>query len=166
MREALFLIVAGYITLALQTTVLSFALPSAVKPDLMLIVVGWAGLRTTYGLGVVFAFCAGLAVDLLSGSPFGLFALIYCLAFFGCAYVHAVFPLDDYVGWATTICVAALLAGLAVVVTRLVANPMGLGLMSGVWVVLKSLSTAIAALVILPCLDGLWSGYAKIAGVR
>jgi rod shape-determining protein MreD len=166
LREALFLMVAGYVTLALQTTVLAFALPPGLKPDLMLIVVGWAGLRTTYGLGVAFAFFAGLAMDLMSGSPFGLFALLYCLAFFGCAYVHTVFPLDDYVGWATTICVAALLSGLVVVVARLMEGPTGLGLMAVAWVVLKSLSTAIAALAMLPCLDGLWSGYARIAGVR
>jgi rod shape-determining protein MreD len=166
LREALFLLVAGYVTLVLQTTLLSFLVPAIVKPDLMLIVVGWAGLRTTYPVGVAFAFFAGFAVDLMSGSPFGLFALLYCIAFFVCAYVHSVFPLDDYVGWATTICIAALLSALAVVGARLMESPTGLGLMTAAWVVLKSLSTAIAALVMLPCLDGVWSGYARIAGVR
>lgn len=166
MREAIFLVIAGGITLVLQTTSLAFLVPAALKPDLMLIVVGWAGLRATYSVGVTFAFVAGLAVDLMSGAPFGLFALIYCLIFFGCAYAHAVFPLDDYIGWATTIFVGALISALAVLLARWLGGPMGFGLPVAAWVLVKSLSTAIAALVIFPCMDGVWAGYSKIVGVR
>jgi rod shape-determining protein MreD len=165
-REALFLAILGGIILVLQTTSLAFLAPGDCKPDLMLVAVGWAGLRATYSVGVTFAFVAGLAVDVMSGSPLGLFGLIYCLVFCGYAYVHAVFPLDDYVGWATTIFGAALISAVVVLSARWLHGPMGFGWHAAAWVLLKSLSTAVLSLVMFPCMDGLWAGVSRFAGVR
>jgi len=166
LRDAVFLVVVCGVTLVLQTTSLAYLLPAGWKPDLMLVVVGWAGLRATYSIGVAVAFLAGLAVDLMSGAPFGLFALVYCLVFFGCAYAHTVFPLDDYVGWAITMFAAALLSALAVLAARRLQGPVSFGLPVVAWALLKSLTTAAAALVIFPCMDALWVGYSKIVGAR
>jgi rod shape-determining protein MreD len=132
----------------------------------MLVAVCWTALRATYSVGVSFAFVAGLAADLMSGSPFGLFGLIYCLVFCGYAYMHAVFPLDDYVGWATTIFGAAVISAVVVLLARWLHGPMGFGWHAAAWVLLKSLSTAVASLVMFPCMDGLWAGLSRLAGVK
>jgi len=166
LREIIFLIAVGTATLVLQTTSMGFIVPAAYKPDLILALVVWAGLRATYLPGVGFAFIIGICVDKLSGSPTGLFPLIYCLAFVASGYVHSVVPIDDPVGWAVTVLLACAAAGCLVLIMRWLAGPVGLGLNTVVWMVVKSLATGGAAVAIFPCLDKAWAGYSRIIGER
>jgi len=55
----------------LQTTLLPHLSVGGARPDLMLLmVISWS-LRRGLNEGVVWAFCGGLALDLLSGAPLG-----------------------------------------------------------------------------------------------
>jgi rod shape-determining protein MreD len=53
--------------------------------------------RGEVGAGV-FAFCQGLFIDILSGSPFGLFALTYLLVFLGIRFGSRLFDLQAFRG--------------------------------------------------------------------
>jgi len=107
-----------------------------------------------------------MCVDKLSGSPTGLFPLMYCLAFVASGYVQSVVSIDDPVGWALTVFLACAVAGCFVLIIRWLAGPVGLGLNSVLWMVAKSLVTGGAALALFPCLDKAWAGYSRIIGER
>ena len=62
--------------LVLLQVLLASALPSAIRPDLVLVFALALGLRSPGTLGLFLAFALGFAVDVLSGSPPGLFALL------------------------------------------------------------------------------------------
>ncbi|MBI4963932.1 MAG: rod shape-determining protein MreD [Desulfomonile tiedjei] len=166
MREIVFLFAVGIVALTLQTTSLGFLVPSAYKPDLILALVVWAGLRVTFVPGVGFAFLVGLVMDTLSGSPAGLFALVYCLAFVASGYVDSVVPIDDPVGWAVTVFLASAVAGFLVLMTRWLAGPVEFSAHTFVWILVRSLVTAGAAVAAFLCLDKIWAGYSRIIGER
>lgn len=63
----------------MQSTVIPHLAIGWVKPDLMLLVViSWSILRGTRE-GIVWGLVGGIALDLLSGAPFGVFALAMAL---------------------------------------------------------------------------------------
>jgi rod shape-determining protein MreD len=92
-------------------------LPAAVRPDLVLVFALAMGLRSHATSGLVWAFAAGFAVDALSGSPLGLYALLRGTAaaatrvFDKALYLRAPLPWAIYV-LAWSIADAALLMGL------------------------------------------------------
>jgi len=60
---------------AIQTTLLPIFLPGPVRPDLMLmLVVGW-GVVHGGGQATLWGFGGGILLDLLAGTPFGLYSL-------------------------------------------------------------------------------------------
>lgn len=71
-----YLVVPLLILVALvQTTILPMFFPGAVRPDLMLmLVVGW-GVVHGNGQATLLGFGGGIILDLLSATPFGLYAL-------------------------------------------------------------------------------------------
>jgi rod shape-determining protein MreD len=166
LREIIFLSVVGTAGLALQTALIGFIIPGDYKPDLILSLVVWAGLRATYVAGVGFAFVIGLCVDTLSGSPTGFFALIYCLAFVASGYVDSVVPIDDPIGWAVTVFLASVVSGCLVLMMRWFAGPLGFSGYTVMWIAGKSLVTGGFAVALLPCLDKAWAGYSRIVGER
>lgn len=166
MREIIFLLAVGTASLALQTTSMGFIISAAYKPELTLALVVWAGLRATYLSGVGFAFIIGLCVDTLSGSPTGLFGLVYCLAFVASGYVDSVVPIDDPAGWAVTVFITCTCAGCLVLMMRWLAGPVGFGVLAVAWIVVKSLVTGAAAVALFPFLDKAWAGYLRIVGER
>lgn len=166
MTEIIFLFAAGITGLVLQTTSMGFTIPADYKPDIILALVVWSGLRATYMAGVVFAFIIGLCVDMLSGSPTGFFALIYCLAFVAAGYVDSVAPIDDPAGWAATVCFASIASGCLVLMMRWMAGPVGFGVHTLVWILVKSLVTGGVAVALLSCLDKAWAGYSRMVGAR
>jgi len=166
LSDVLFLSLAGLVALALQSTSFGFLVRGACKPEVMMILVVWASLRTSFLKGAVFAFLSGLCVDLLSGSPIGLCALIYTILFVVCGYLHATFDIDYPAGRAFTILLASLAVGWAVMLMRWVDAPPGFGWQAVSWVMLKSLTTAVAALVVFPVMDRIWTGLSGVIGVR
>jgi rod shape-determining protein MreD len=164
LKEIIFLFAVATVALGLQSTSVLFLLSAAYKPDLILILVVWAGLRASYTAGVGFAFVAGLCVDVLSGSPTGLFALIYCLVLVTSGYVDAIIPIDDPVGWMTIVFLATLFSACIVLIMRWLAGPVGLGPYTVAWILLKSLLTGMVGVAVIPCLDRVWAGYARIIG--
>jgi len=166
LTDVLFLSAVGLFALALQTTSFGFLVRGAYKPELMMILVVWASLRISFLKGAGFAFLSGIFVDMLSGSPIGLCALIYTILFVVCGYFNATFDIDYPMGRALTIFLATLAAGWAVMLMRWLDAPLGFGWQAVSWVLLKSLATAVAALVVLPVLDRLWTGISGVVGVR
>lgn len=154
------------IALFLQTTSLDYFFTAQYKPDLMLILVAWAGLRMTLATGMFFAFVAGILADSLSGSPTGLFALIYCLVFVGCGYVNANFDIHTLSGYFTTLFVATIFGAGMVLLLRLSTGPIGFGPASARWILLRSLITGIAAIFLIPFVDRLRDSYSRLVGSR
>jgi len=164
--EVLFMALAALIALTLQTTSFGFMIRAAYKPELIMILVIWASLRITFLPGVGFAFAAGIVVDTLSGSPPGLFAVIYSAALVACGYFNATFDIDSQPGRAMTIFVATLASGFLVMLTRWLEGPVEFGWLAVKFILLKSLVTGATALVVIPVLDRLWAGFSRLAGVR
>lgn len=154
------------VALFIQVTSLDFLFTTQYKPDLILILVVWAGLRMTPAAGILFAFVSGILVDFLSGSPAGLFALIYCLVFVCCGYVNANFDMQTLLGYLLTLFVATIFAGGTVLLLRRSLGPVEFGLGAVRWYFLKSIVTGIAAVFVIPFVDRLWDGYGRLVGVR
>jgi rod shape-determining protein MreD len=156
MKGSLFLVLAGTIALGFQTTSVAFAVPSGLKPDLMMVVVVWAAGRISLGIGAPFAFLAGMMMDLFSGSPSGLFAVFYCLIFVCAVYAHANLSIQEYAGPVILVFCASLAAGATVVLAARVSGPVGFGWTAAGWIVLKSLITAVAALPAFGLIEWAW----------
>lgn len=161
-----FLFLAGTICLLIQTASVGFLMPVQYKPDLFMILVVWASLRMTIGTGMAFAFVAGLTVDLLSGAPTGLFALIYCISFVACDTVNATFAVDRPAGRAVTVFAATGLSGAAVLLARWLAGPVEADMHTLLWIVAKSIVTGLTSVAVFPILDRSWTGYTHLVGAR
>ncbi|MBI5249006.1 MAG: rod shape-determining protein MreD [Desulfomonile tiedjei] len=166
MRDVFFILMAGLTTIVIQTTFAGFFWGSEYKPDLMLVLVSWAGFRMQFLVGVALAFCGGLILDLFSGSPSGLFSLMYCFLLLAFGYADSRFHVDSNSAKAVMIFAASLIVGGMVFIMRRVASPVELGWNVGQWIIIKSGITAMTSLVILPALDSLWSGYTRLVGIR
>jgi rod shape-determining protein MreD len=166
LTAVLFISLATMIVAIVQTASIGLLIPAAYKPDVMLILVVWASLRLTRGIGMSFAFVAGLLMDILSGSPMGLFALIYCVCFVMCDVANSTFDIDRPAGRALTTLGVTILAGGTVLLTRWLTGPTGTGLHTIVWILSKSLITGLSSLVLFPVLDRSWTSCSKLVGVR
>lgn len=164
MTDILFMLIVGIAALVLQTTSLAFLIPVSYKPDLILILVAWASLRMPFTVAAGFAFFAGILIDLLSGSPMGLFAIIYCAILVMCGYCQATLQMESPVAQGVVICFMTLIAGAVVLLTRWIGGPMGFGWNAVQWILLKSLFTALTSAVVLPLLDRIRKGYTRLVG--
>jgi len=166
LKEISFALVAGVTALFLQTTFLGLFFPFAHKPDLVLVLVVWVSLRMTLVSGMTFTFIAGILMDTLSGSPTGLFALVYCIVFVSCNYLNATFEIDGLWGRAIAVCIASLFGAVVVLLTRWSGGPVGFGFDVVRWVLLKSIITGLASMVMIPLMDRFWGGYSRVVGLR
>lgn len=166
MREVLFPILAGIIALGFQTTSLAFAVPTGLKPDLMLVVVVWAAGRISFGIGAPFAFMAGMMMDLFSGSPTGLFAVFYCLVLVCSAYAHATLHIHGYAGPVVLVFCASVVAGATAVAAARVGGPVGLGWSAAGWIALKALITAVTALPAFVLIEWAWRTSSEATTLR
>lgn len=166
MREILFISAAGMVLLVVQTISGGLLIPAAYKPDLMLILVLWAAVRNTLLIGLGFSFISGLFLDLFSGAPAGLFALINCLVFVIAGSLNSRFTMDRASARTISVFGASLFAALLVVSLRWATGPVELSTNSLQWIVSKSAITALASLLLFPFLDKFWAGYCRIIGAR
>lgn len=166
MRDGVFLAMTILMVSVLQVTSLGFLVPMAYKPDLMLVTVIWASLRVRLEAGMGFAFCSGLVMDFLSGSPAGLFALIYSVSFVVCGFLNATFVIDRPAGRMLAAWMATMVAGVAVIVIGWISGPIEVGIPTVVQIVAKSTTTGLACLVVFPVLDKMRTGYSRLIGAE
>lgn len=166
MRDAIFLIAVCLIVTLLQVTSLGFLVPMAYKPDLMLVCVIWASLRARLEVGMAFAFCSGILIDFLSGSPTGLFALIYSVSFVVCGFLNTTFAVDRPVGRMVAASIATVIAGAAVLFLRWISGPVDVGSYVVAWIAAKSAATGLACLVAFPVMDSMRAGYSRLIGAQ
>lgn len=164
MKSFLFAFLIGVVVVVLQVTSFGFMLNAQYKPDLFLILVVWSSLRFSFSAGVGFSFFLGIVADLLSGSPTGLFGLIYCLVFTVCGYLNATFRVDTHTGRALMVLLGVPATGIFVLLARWIGGPVEVGWQTVQWFVVKSLVTALAGLVAFPLIDGAWRHTARLAG--
>jgi len=162
----LYILFISVLVVVVQTASVGFVVPVAYKPDIMLILVVWASLRLALVPGIAFAFVGGLLMDFFSGSPTGLFALVYCLTFVAAGSANTTFDINRPLVRACVICAATLASGSAVVLTRLLAGPVGMGLHTVLLILAKSVATGLTSLVVFPFLERSWVGYGKLVGDR
>jgi rod shape-determining protein MreD len=166
LKDVFFLMMTGVFVLALQCTSLGFVVPSAYKPDLFLVLVVWSSLRVPFLAGVGTAFLGGLSVDLLSGSPAGLFAVIYCSTFIACGFLNSVFQMDTPAGRTLTVFVATLSSAGVVLMVRMLTVSADVGSHSLIWFVEKSAITAGSCLLLFPLMDRFRRAYVSLVGTR
>ncbi len=162
MKDLIFLTIFSFPTLMLQTTILPLVLNSQYKPDLFLILVLWAAIRITFVSAAAFAFIAGLLMDVFSGAPPGLLAMVYSLIFLSCAYLHSVFQMDSHAVNVVTIFCATFVTGIMILAVSWLKTPIEFGWNLFQWPLLKSLTTALFGLLLFPTLDWFWSSYSKL----
>ena len=166
MKELIFLTIFSLPTLLLQTTIVPLFVSFQYKPDLFLILVFWAAIRITFVFAAVFAFTAGMLTDLFSGAPPGLFAILYLLIFLSSAYLHSVFQLDSHAVNVMTVFCASFVAGYMIIAVTWLKVPIDFGWNLFQLPLLKALSTALFAVMVVPALDWLWNSYSKLVPAR
>jgi rod shape-determining protein MreD len=126
MRSAITLIVA-YLLLILQSTVLELAPVRMAAPSLGLLVVMHVGLSGKWSLSsaAVVAFVTGYLLDLVSGAPQGVHALVFVLMSVFARMLSTRVAVTGVVLSAATSFVASLLAALLVVIVRAQVSPEG-----------------------------------------
>jgi len=164
-RDFLLICAMGLVLLILQTTAVGFLIAARYKPDLVLVLVSWAGLRLALLPGIGFSFGIGALTDLMSGSPMGFFSLIYSVVFLACSYLNATFDIDRHIGRAVTVFGATLFSAVVVLFMRWLSEPLELGPYTAWGILVKSLITSLAAVVMIPALDRLRTGSTKLIGV-
>ncbi len=161
MRDWLLLTVSLIMALYLQITSIFFILPSSMKPDLVLILVVWVSGQKHFRKGIIFSFCAGIAVDLLSVNPTGLNAFLMCVIFIVVNHLRSIVSIEG----PSALAVAALLCSWVVTVLILMfrgaMGPIGLGADSLGTLFIKSFLTGLFSLPILIILDTLESRLEK-----
>jgi rod shape-determining protein MreD len=152
--------------IVIQTTFSGALIDAEYKPDLMLILVTWASFRVQFLSGVALAFCGGLLMDLFSGSPSGLFSVMYCLLVLVFGYVDSKFQVDSNASKAIMVFAASIAVGCMVLIMRWVAGQVEIGWNVGQWIILKAGVTAMTSLILFLILDSFWSGYSRLVGTR
>ena len=126
MRSAATLIVA-YLLLILQSTVLELAPVRMAAPSLGLLVVMHVGLSAKWSLpsGAVVAFATGYLLDLVSGAPQGVHALVFVLMALFARILSTRIAVTGIVMTAATGFVASLVGAVLVVLVRAQVAPEG-----------------------------------------
>ena len=164
MNELIFFLVVGLLSLVFQSSVLGKILPFEYKPDVALLVVIWIGVKGDYFYGILSVFTLGLAMDLLSGSPLGLFPVIYLSAFLFASYVNQSFDVERLgLGWSITI-VTCFVSFCMVFLARWLGGQILFESSIIKLIILKTILTSLGLLIVKPVLDGAWKGYSKVIG--
>jgi rod shape-determining protein MreD len=126
MRSAITLVVA-YLLLILQSTVLELAPVRMAAPSLGLLVVMHGGLSPKWSLpsGAVVSFATGYLLDLVSGAPQGVHALVFVLMALFARILSTRIAVTGIVLTAATGFVASLVASVLVVIVRAQVEPQG-----------------------------------------
>ncbi len=164
MRVFLFLLAWSVPILVIQTAWIGFLTPVSYKPDLMMIMVVWASLRTDFLPGALFSFLGGALIDATSGSPSGLFPIIYCMAFIVCGFYNALLQMDSPPGRIVAIFGFSAVSSILALALRYFTGPVQVSFMVLIWVLLRSLFTGLASVVVFPMLDKLFRGYVRLVG--
>jgi rod shape-determining protein MreD len=163
--DFLFTFAIGLGFLILQTSAVGFWVSACFKPDLVLVLVCWAGLRLPILPGIGFSFGIGILVDLLSGSPMGLFALTYSAIFLVCGYLEAILDINGHLARALTVFGATVFSGTVMIFMRWLSEPLELTWYTA-WVILfKATVGGFAAMLVIPALDRLRTGSTRLIGV-
>jgi len=166
MRDLIFITAFSFPTLLVQTTIVGHFINVGYKPDFFLILVFWAAIRISFIAASVFAFIAGLLMDLFSGAPLGLFAIIYQMVFLASAYLHSVFQMENHVARAMSVFCAMAGSGCMVFLVRMLTGPNEFGWGIVQWLLLKAIISALFSVALIPALDWLWNGYSKLVPAR
>jgi rod shape-determining protein MreD len=150
-----FVIVVGISLLALQTTSLGFLMASQYKPDLLIALVVWATLRLETSPGLCAAFIIGLLVDVLSGSPLGLFAVLYSFVFIVCRQLNATFHIDGHVGRGAMVAGSVVVIGFFVLLSRYITGLTGFSWNSIIWILGKSAISGIIGILVIAIVENL-----------
>lgn len=166
MRDLIFITVFSLPLLLVQTTIIGQFINVSYKPDFFLILVFWAAMRMSFIAASVFSFMAGLLMDLFSGAPLGLFAIIYQMVFLSSAYLHSVFQMENHAARAMSIFCAMAGSGCIVLLVRMLSGPNEFGWNIVQWLLLKAIVAALFSVALIPGLDWLWTGYSKLVPER
>ena len=126
MRSLLTLLVA-YLLLVLQSTVLELAPVRMAAPSLGLLVVLYVGVSGKWAISSasIVALCTGYLLDLVSGAPKGVHALVFILIVVIARALSTRVAVQGFVLSAATSFVASLLASVLVIIVRARVAPEG-----------------------------------------
>jgi rod shape-determining protein MreD len=153
LRDWLFLGLALWVALLLQITSMAFLLPSEIKPDLVLGIVVWAGRQKAFRKGMVFSFLAGVAVDLMSVNPTGLYAVFYLLVFLVMNNLVGLLSLEGTAMTSVFVLMAAWVCAVYTLLFQALQGPLPFGVESLKVLTIKSFLTALFSLPLFYALD-------------
>lgn len=162
MTTLVFVLVIAVSLLALQTTSFGFLVPSQYKPDLLIAFVVWVTFRLETSPGLCAAFIIGLFVDVLSGSPLGLFAILYSLVLIVCRQLNATFHIDGYVGRGAMVGGSVLVIGIVILISRYITGLSSFSWNSIIWIFGKSAISGIIGILVMAIVDSLYEGLLRM----
>jgi rod shape-determining protein MreD len=166
MREAIFLLACAVPLIVLQVSCLGFVVPPLYKPDVLLVLVVWSGMRLPMTYALPFAFALGLVVDQFSGSPPGLFGTLYSLIGMVCRFAESGFRVDTRSGRCTLVFFAMMFCAVGVFMSRWIYGPLEVGTAVAGWMAAKIVLTTVVSLVVFPVLDKVRWNYLRLVGER
>lgn len=123
MKKILFPLFLAILLLTLQTTWLAFPPVRRVRPDIIMILTLYLGLRSTPVSGGILAFFLGYSMDLFSGNGFGLYAFSRTFLFYGAQYFRGRFYLEHFQSQALFVFLFTLAEGFLLMLLLKVLNP-------------------------------------------
>jgi rod shape-determining protein MreD len=164
LRELLFVLFTGWVSLVIQCCILNSIFSMEIKPDLTLLVVVWTGLNGDYLSGLISAFLLGLTQDLLSGSPLGLFSSIYVAAIIFSGYVRDNFHVESLGTSLIITLLISLVCFCLVFISRWFIGQITFEPVIIKIVLIKTILTSLGLIIVKPMLDNAWKGYSRIVG--
>ncbi len=165
MNQVVFLLALGMLSLTAQSSVMFHVLPPEWRPDLTLILLAWSTSHVRFFIGLCFSFVLGLCMDLMSGTPFGLFGLLYILAYIFFAYLDSYFEVAGVTRNYFSIFLASFVIFSALFAYRALYGEINLGWLNLYWVMVKSISVATFSWPTLILMNIIWNEYSKVSGV-
>jgi hypothetical protein len=138
--------------LIVQTNAVELLLPAWLRPDLMIGVAVWAGLRLDTVGALCFAFLSGCAMELYSGTPTGLLAVCYTITAAACSRAEALLRFDRLIAVPVFATLGALLIGAVTLAAQWI-NQSGVETAVLLHVPVKAVMTGAAAAAMATILD-------------
>jgi rod shape-determining protein MreD len=160
--EGFFLLVITGLILIVQTEASLF--PEWAKPDLALVFTIWMSFRAPPTVAAFVSFLLGLGVDVFSGGPAGLFAVIYTLVFLIISESRTVLETDTLLLRSLTVFTAALAVGIIVVAANWAGLPAPIK-WAPAKIILRSCASGLASMMLFPLLDRGRNAYLRLSGV-
>ena len=156
-RQHLYFMLLVALCAVLQTTLIQFAIPDYLRPDLFLSTVVLLGLFLGPVWGSLYAFFLGYLEDLFCGSMVGLFMFSRMVIYLAALFLSGQFYARSALAQGLLIALLGVLDAVIVEVLSLIFTQTSPFQLSNLWVIFpRSLSSGVAGVLLFPILRRIW----------